>query len=62
MKEPERPGRVIPETPIIPHKKTNHKLLFSPAGVKKLIDKPKIAPKIKKLKLLKFQSSKSLAI
>ena len=29
---------------------------------KKLIDKPKITPKIKKLKLLKFQPSKSLAI
>ena len=57
MKEPERPGSVIPETPIIPHKKTNHRLLFSPAGVKKLIDKPKIAPDIKKLKVFATQVS-----
>tara|TARA_B100001564_G_scaffold354875_1_gene366225 strand:- start:215 stop:391 length:177 start_codon:yes stop_codon:yes gene_type:complete len=45
-KEPERPGMVIPETLIMPQKKTNNKLSFSGIIFEKLMAKPKESPTI----------------
>ena len=44
MNEPERPGKIIPLTLIIPHKKTKIKLSFSFAGSNKLIINPIVTP------------------
>ena len=44
MNEPERPGKIIPLTLIIPHKKTKIKLSFSFAGSNKLIINPTLIP------------------
>ena len=44
MNEPERPGKIIPLTLIIPHKKTKIKLSFSFAGSNKLIINPTLTP------------------
>ena len=46
MNEPERPGKIIPLTLIIPHKKTKIKLSFSFAGSNKLIINPTLTPTI----------------
>ena len=46
MNEPERPGKIIPLTLIIPHKKTKIKLSFSFAGSNKLIINPTLIPAI----------------
>ena len=55
MKEPERPGNVIPETLIIPQRKMNIKLSFSFAGFKKLIAIPIPNPIIAAVKVFFFQ-------
>ena len=44
IKDPEKPGNVIPETLIIPQKKTKRRLSFSFAGSKKLTLRPKMMP------------------
>ena len=62
INEPDSPGRVIPETPIIPQIKTNQRLSFSFAGLRKLIPKPIKIPIITKIIFFKLQSPKSLAI
>ena len=56
INEPDSPGRVIPETPIIPQIKTNQRLSFSFAGVRKLIPKPIKTPIITKIIFLKLHS------
>ena len=60
IKEPENPGRVMPDTLIMPQKNTNHKLSFSVAGSKKLMLMPTAAPSIKAMIVLVFHALKSL--
>ena len=56
MNEPERPGKIIPLTLIIPHKKTKIKLSFSFAGSNKLIINPTLIPAItNKIFMLDFK-------
>ena len=62
MKEPESPGKVIPETPIIPQAKTNHKLSFSLAGFIKLMAIPNPIPIAIEMTFCVRQSLKSFEI
>ncbi len=62
IKEPESPGSVIPETPIIPQIKTNQRLSFTPAGFKKLIPKPTEIPIKRDITFTLFHSPKPLPI
>ena len=59
MNEPESPGRVIPETLIMPQKKIKIRLSFSRAGLRKLIATPISSPSRPIEMVFRFQCSKS---
>ena len=44
IKEPDSPGKVMPETLMIPQKNIKTKLSFCVAGLRKLMDMPMIKP------------------